>query len=107
MKRDPKLHYFECYYNEIEATVGIWYSPGRPGRWTMANGDPGYPDEPPEVEIREVWVNDREVSETLPMAMLEELETMAFEKMDEARREGADNDAAEAYQARRDARDYG
>ena len=25
--------------------------PGRPGRWYMPNGDPGYPDEPGKCEI--------------------------------------------------------
>lgn len=31
------------------------YSPGRPGRMYLRNGDPGYPDEPPEFEIERVW----------------------------------------------------
>ena len=30
------------------------YSPGRPGRMYLPNGDPGYPDEPPEFEIERV-----------------------------------------------------
>ena len=29
------------------------YTPGRPGRRYMSNGDPGYPDEPDEIEITE------------------------------------------------------
>lgn len=33
----------------IEVTYS--YSPGRPGRMYMPNGDPGYPDEPAEWEL--------------------------------------------------------
>ena len=35
------------------------YSPGRPGVHTLSNGDPGWPDEPPELYITEVeaWLD--------------------------------------------------
>lgn len=33
-------------------------SPGSPGRMYMPNGDPGYPPEPPEVEIEKIYFND-------------------------------------------------
>lgn len=35
----------------IEVTVEAEFIPGRPGRKYMANGDPGYPDEPDEINI--------------------------------------------------------
>lgn len=36
-----------------EQTVEVEYdySPGRPGKMYMRNGDPGYPDEPPECDV--------------------------------------------------------
>jgi hypothetical protein len=34
-----------------EAEVSFTYSPGTPDVWYMPNGDPGYPGEPPEVDI--------------------------------------------------------
>lgn len=34
-----------------EVTAFFDYSPGRPGRNYMPNGDPGYPDEPPELDV--------------------------------------------------------
>jgi len=39
---------------EQDVEVSYAYSPGRPGRMYMPNGDPGYPDEPAEVEILSV-----------------------------------------------------
>jgi hypothetical protein len=39
--------------------VRFWYSPGRPGRMYLSNGDPGYPDEPAELAIEEVLVRDK------------------------------------------------
>ena len=35
----------------IEVTIEAEFTPGRPGRRYMANGDPGYPDEPDEIHI--------------------------------------------------------
>lgn len=45
---------------EIEAEVVCTYYPGQKGCWYQRNGDPGWPDEPPEVEIEEVRRADRE-----------------------------------------------
>ena len=39
---------------EQDVEVSYYYSPGRPGRMYMPNGDPGYPDEPAELEILSV-----------------------------------------------------
>jgi hypothetical protein len=39
---------------EHDYTVWFDYSPGRPGKMYLRNGDPGYPDEPPELEITEI-----------------------------------------------------
>jgi hypothetical protein len=36
---------------EAEYTAYFDYSPGRPGVHTMRNGDPGYPDDPPELYV--------------------------------------------------------
>jgi len=36
---------------EAEYTAWFDYSPGRPGRNYMPNGDPGYPDDPPELYV--------------------------------------------------------
>ena len=40
---------------EQEVTVDYIYIAGRPGKMYLRNGDPGYPEEPAEVEIVNVW----------------------------------------------------
>ena len=42
------------YFGGWELEVEGHYSPGRPGRMYLRNGDPGYPDEPPTFEIERV-----------------------------------------------------
>lgn len=39
---------------EQDVEVSYSYSPGKPGRMYMRNGDPGYPDEPDVFEILSV-----------------------------------------------------
>ena len=42
---------------EAEYTAHFDYSPGRPGVHTLRNGDPGYPDDPPELELTDLERN--------------------------------------------------
>lgn len=76
------------------------YTPEVPGRYTMPNGDPGYPYEPAEFEIEGVYVVDpatklvgtgnlKDVFEGLllkrsGMMILDVFELLAIEKMKEA-----------------------
>jgi len=41
----------EVHGDEVLVTVDAEYTAGRPGRMYMSNGDPGYPEEPDEVDI--------------------------------------------------------
>ena len=41
-------------------SVDFTYSPGQPGCNYLPNGDPGYPDEPPEQEITAVRIEVRD-----------------------------------------------
>ena len=50
---------------EHDVQVDYTYSPGRPGKMYMPNGDPGYPDEPAEVEILNVWLYELDVLQYL------------------------------------------
>jgi len=43
---------------EVEVVVDYTYSAGRPGKMYLRNGDPGYPEEPAEVEIMNVWFHE-------------------------------------------------
>ncbi len=50
---------------EHEVQVDYTYSAGRPGKMYMPNGDPGYPDEPAEAEILNVWLYGLDVLQYL------------------------------------------
>ena len=69
---------------EVEYT----FTKGIPGRHTLANGDPGYPEEPPEVEISSVKVdeNDTELIDYINGELLSELRESIIE--DETDSEG-------------------
>lgn len=45
---------FEVAFQGIRFRVTGDYSPGRPGVHTLRNGDPGWPDEPAELDIETV-----------------------------------------------------
>lgn len=53
-------HYVQTIYVELEMLVEFDYTPGRPGRNYMPNGDPGYPDEPAEFDVTDVTVIGRD-----------------------------------------------
>lgn len=56
--RTADMDYCEVSTDAGDLLVGYEYSPGRPGRMYMPNGDPGYPDEPAELQIIEIWVGN-------------------------------------------------
>ncbi len=41
----------------VEMQVEYDHSPFLKGKWTLSNGDPGYPDEPEEIEITSIEIN--------------------------------------------------
>lgn len=50
---------------EIEVDVDGTYHPADPGKWTLSNGDPGYPPEPAEYEINKVMWGDLDITDIL------------------------------------------
>ncbi len=50
---------------EIEVDVDGTYHPSDPGKWTLSNGDPGYPPEPAEYEINKVMWGDLDITDIL------------------------------------------
>jgi hypothetical protein len=52
---------YDAQTGDVDAEVSFTYSAGRPGRNYMPNGDPGYPDEPAELDIVSVKVFGVEV----------------------------------------------
>ena len=58
----------------IDVVVGYDFSPGRPGRHTMPNGDPGYPDDPSELQIYSIVDADTKAELELTVEQADELQ---------------------------------
>lgn len=69
---------------EVEVTVDYRFTEGTPDVYYLSNGDPGYPGDPPEVEVVGVWrTGDKaktDLWEKLPKEVQERLEEEACEK---------------------------
>jgi hypothetical protein len=106
--RDKHLEYIEvtCVELDCDVLIGVEYEPGSPGMHTMPNGDPGYPDEPPSLEVCEVWLNGADIGAVLMERVCEQLKDAAWNKMSDLQRDRMESDAAERYQAQRDERAY-
>jgi hypothetical protein len=87
--------WLEINGEEKEATVEFDYSPGRPGRWYLNNGDPGYPDEPAEIEVTKV-VTDRAELQSLfgvSEALVNKIEQACWDHIEHMR----ENEQADAW----------
>ena len=65
----------------IEVEVDYKFTPGRPGVWTLPNGDPGYPDDPPEMDIEAIKIKGVDIYEILSQADIDSIDTLVFEKV--------------------------
>jgi DnaJ-class molecular chaperone len=64
---------------EHSVEVEFDYSPGRPGRMYMPNGDPGYPEEPEELVINKIAIEGEDVTTTISPILKELIETKVYE----------------------------
>lgn len=53
-------YYFTYNGHNYSLDIAFDYSPGYPGVNTLPNGDPGYPDEPDELEISDVSITPKD-----------------------------------------------
>jgi hypothetical protein len=84
------------FYDDEEWTVDYDYSPGRPGVHALRNGDPGYPDEPPELYVNSIKRGmQRFEFEELPEADQSYIELQVIDYEDEKHRA----EEAEMYEA--------
>ena len=63
---------------DVEAQVEFDFLRGAPGRWYMPNGDPGYPDEPDELEVNSIVIDGVE-QEQLPVESLDIIEQACWD----------------------------
>ncbi len=71
--------------------ISFDYSPGSPGVHTLPNGDPGYPDEPDELEITDVTIIDAAEGKTTLLcweflddfSLFERIETLCRNHLEE------------------------
>jgi hypothetical protein len=107
-KRDKNLLYLDltCDDLECEVVVGVEYEPGAPGVHTMANGDPGYPDEPPSLHVSEVWLNGVDIGFVLEKPVCEQLTEAAWKEIHDLERSRIEDAADERSQARRESHAY-
>lgn len=70
---------------DIDFIVKYLYVEGHDGSWYLPNGDPGYPPEPPQVEITSIKLfseGQTELIDFVKDSFYEELETKIFEMYD-------------------------
>ena len=76
-----KKHSTEISLPETDLTVKVvfFYYAGMPGKMYLRNGDPGYPAEPPVVELDEVIVAGEDIMPALSKPVLDRIEEMLLE----------------------------
>ena len=83
------------------------FQPGRPGCMYLRNGDPGYPDEPEELWITEVFLSDKWIDAALfDTETLGKVEIKLLEDRGDALAADAAGDAWEARQERQEEQGY-
>lgn len=60
-----------CDSVKAHVEVEFIYHPGRPERWYLNNGDPGYPADPPEVEILSAHLSPVDVYDEVEKELLD------------------------------------
>jgi hypothetical protein len=71
----------EVTYKGLIFQVDYDYTPGRPGMWNLPNGDPGYPDDPAEMDIEAIRILGIDVYEVLSQESIDAIDQLAFDKV--------------------------
>lgn len=68
-------------YKDIILAIDFDYTPGRPGVRTLPNGDPGYPDEPDELDIEDIRLAGSSVYELLSLEVITSVTAITLDKL--------------------------
>ena len=69
-------------YKGIILEIEYDYTPGRPGVWTLPNGDPGYPSESPEMDIEAIKICDGNIYDLLSQETIDAIDKLTFDKIE-------------------------
>lgn len=68
-------------YKGIPLEVEYDFIPMRFGVWTLPNGDPGYPDEPAEMDIEAINLCGINIYELLSVETINAIDEITFDKI--------------------------
>lgn len=68
-------------YKGIEVEVDYDFTPGRPGVWTLPNGDPGYPDDPDELDVEAIKIGGVDIYDILSQESINLIDELTFNKV--------------------------
>lgn len=72
----------ETIYLELPLEVEFTYTRRRPAVMYLRNGDPGYPEEPAELEVSEVTLNGKPIGGFLTDAQHQQIEELIYAEID-------------------------
>jgi hypothetical protein len=68
-------------YKGIPLEVDYDFTPQRDGKWNLNDGSPGYPDEPAELDVENVYVIDSNIYDLLSEETISEINDLVFNKV--------------------------
>ena len=71
----------EVTYKGLIFQVDYDYTPERSGVWTLPNGDPGYPDEPAELDIEAIKLCGIDIYDLLSQDTINQIDELTFRKL--------------------------
>lgn len=79
------------FLNDVALDIEYTATPGRRGCQYLRNGDPGYPDEPGEVEIESICIDGNEVTELLAQWVIDRCQAACEEDAPSALQDAHDD----------------
>ena len=68
-------------FRGIQLEIVYEFIKGREGKWTLDNGDPGYPDDPDELYIDSIYVGGVNIFDLFTEKQIQEIEEQILNKL--------------------------
>jgi len=85
------------HYEDLSFEVDFDFTPGDPGRMYLANGDPGYPPEPPEWDVTAVRLVNPDDKKANPVDVTGVMNNQMMDYFNEQVGENIDDEPDEGY----------